>query len=188
MPSTLRMNVAAATLVVAAAAATFAPAAHAQGHAHVHGQARLDIAVEGRVLSVQFEAPLDSVLGFEHRPRTAAQRQAADAALVRLRDAASWLRPPAAAQCQVTETVVEAAVLEAPAAGSAPTGAAEAEHADVEVRVTFRCAAPEQLTAIEVDLFEAFARMKRIDVQVATARGQSKQTLRSPAKRVTLAR
>jgi hypothetical protein len=30
--------------------------------------------------------------------------------------------------------------------------------------------------------------MKRIDVQVATARGQSKQTLRPPAKRVTLAR
>jgi hypothetical protein len=173
--------------LLAAAASLFSPPASAH-KAHVHGQAQLDIAVDGPVLSVQLESPLDSVLGFEHRPRTAAQRQAADAALARLRDAASWLRPPAAAQCQVAETVVEAAVLEAPAAGSAPAGVAETEHADVEVRVAFRCAAPEQLTAIEVGLFEAFARMKRIDVQVATARGQSKQTLRPPAKRINLAR
>jgi hypothetical protein len=173
--------------LLAAAASVFSPPASA-GKAHVHGQARLDIAVEGPVLSVHLESPLDSLLGFEHRPRTAAQRQAADAALARLRDAASWLRPPAAAQCQVTETVVEAAVLEAHAAGAAPAGAAEPAHADVDVHVAFRCAAPEQLTAIEVGLFEAFARMKRIDVQVASARGQSKQTLRPPATRVTLAR
>jgi hypothetical protein len=47
--------------------------------AHVHGLVKLDVAVDAKTLTVQLEAPLDSLVGFEHRPRTAAQKQAAEA-------------------------------------------------------------------------------------------------------------
>jgi hypothetical protein len=58
-------------ICVAMALVLTSPAAVlAQEHAHVHGLVSLNVAVDGRILTVQLEAPLDSLLGFEHRPRT----------------------------------------------------------------------------------------------------------------------
>lgn len=154
--------------------------------AHVHGLVNVDIAVDGPVLVVQFEAPLDSLVGFEHRPRTAAQRQAADSAVARLNRAASLVRPDAAAKCVPTDTRVQAEALQ-PVAPGAPAPAAS-EHADLQASYSFRCAAPEQLKALELGLFAAFARIQRIDLQVAGPKGQTRLTLRPPATKVTLAR
>ena len=45
--------------------ATYAPSVLAQEHAaHVHGDAHLDVALEGDTLSLQLESPLDNLLGF----------------------------------------------------------------------------------------------------------------------------
>ena len=43
-------------------------------HAHVHGAVQLDVAVDGPTLTLTLEAPLDSVVGFERAPRTAAEK------------------------------------------------------------------------------------------------------------------
>jgi hypothetical protein len=55
----------------------------AQAHlgAHVHGLVKLGVAVQGPTVSIELDSPLDNLLGFEHRPRTAAERQAARALL-----------------------------------------------------------------------------------------------------------
>lgn len=154
--------------------------------AHVHGLVNVDVAVDGAVLVVQVEAPLDSLVGFEHRPRTATQRQAADAAIARLKDAAGLVRPDAAAKCGPAETRMQADALQ-PVPPGAPAPAA-GEHADLQVTYSFRCAAPEQLKALDLGLFAAFARIQRIDLQVAGPKGQSRQTLRPPATKVLLTR
>ena len=73
-------------------------AAGALAGPHVHGVAAIDIAVEGRALVVLLDMPLDSVVGFERAPRTAAERRAAADALARLRDAGAWLAPELAAR------------------------------------------------------------------------------------------
>lgn len=161
------------------------PASQAQpGHrAHVHGQVQANVAVQGPKLAVQFEMPLDSLLGFEHRPRTDAQRQAAQAALQQLKSPASWLKPDAAAQCTLTQTDVDAQALE-----PARPGAAEPAHADLDASYEFTCAAPALLKGLDIALMEAFKRVQRIDVQVAGSKLQSKQTLRRPATRVALTR
>jgi hypothetical protein len=44
--------------------------------AHVHGQGRLDIAVDEGVLTLRLEAPLDSLVGFERAPHSAKERDA----------------------------------------------------------------------------------------------------------------
>lgn len=162
-----------------------AAAAHATEAAHVHGLMRLDIAVEQSTLTVQLEAPLDSLLGFERAPRTAAERQAADALLQRMGDGASLFKPSAAAQCRPTEARVDSPVLQT--AGSAAHGAGH-EHADLDASYAYRCTHPEQLAHIEVGLFEAFRRLQRIEVQVAGPQQQLKQTLQRPDKRVPLRR
>lgn len=162
-----------------------APAAAQHNHSHVHGQARLDVAIDGPLLTLAFETPLDNLVGFEHRPRSAAQKQAAEAAIARLRDTGSLWQPDAAAQCTATETTLDIDALQPSAT---PAAAVAAEHAEASGRYVFRCAVPAQLKAVTQNLFEAFPRLQRLDVQVAGPAGQVKQTLRRPAKSVRLVR
>lgn len=148
----------------------------AQEHAHEHGVVRLDVAVQANTLSVQLEAPLDSVLGFEHKPRSAAERAAADAMQARLKDAAALLRPDAAAQCRLTRAEVESAAADSDG------------HADIDARYEFDCRQPERLATLDLGLFEAFPRIQRIEVQVAGPKRQSGQTLKRPARLLRLDR
>jgi hypothetical protein len=61
-------------------------------------------------------------------------------------------------------------------------------HSDLEASYEFRCNASDKATHIELRLFSAFARLKRIEVQAVIARGQMKVVLRRPNERVSLAR
>jgi hypothetical protein len=166
------------------------PVAYA-GKAHEHGVAKLDVAIEGNTLTVALESPLDSLLGFERAPRTDAERKAAADMLARLRSGGALFKIDAAAQCTLIKAEVTAPVLEA--AGKAPVAAtaakaAESDHADLSASYEYTCAQPLQLRTLELDLFDAFKRMQRIEVQVAGAQGQSKMTLRRPARTVKLTR
>jgi len=157
------------------------PAAHA-GKAHEHGVAKVDVAIEGNKLTVALESPLDSLLGFERAPRTDAERKAAADVLARLRSGAALFTADAAAQCTLSKAEISAPVLEA--AGKAPAG----DHADLDASYEFTCAQPNQLRTLDLGLFDAFRRMQRIEVQVAGAQGQSKVTLKRPARTVKLVR
>src|SRR5258706_3942509 len=86
-------------------------AAHAAGHAHAHGVARLDIAVEGSSLTVQLQSPLDNLLGFERAPRTDAERRQADAVVARLGAAAAMFSIDPAAQCKPPRVELSSAAL-----------------------------------------------------------------------------
>lgn len=175
-----------------------APSASATEAAHVHGVMKIDIALDKQVLTVQLDSPLDSLLGFEHRPKSPAQRLAADALLKRMSDGAALFRPTSAAQCALTATTVASAVLQsgvpidppasAPhsALASAPHDGERGEHADIEASYAFRCVHPDALTTVEVGLFDAFKRLQKIEVQVAGPKGQSKQTLKRPQKSIRL--
>ena len=155
--------------------------------AHVHGLVKINVAVEAKTLTVQVEAPLDSLLGFEHRPRTAAQKQAAQTVLSQMKEGATLIRPEAAALCKPSKTTVEAAALE-PAPATATPGAKEEAHADLDASFEFSCEQPDKLSYIELGLFEAFKRIQTIEVQVAGAKGQSKLTLKRPNKLLKLRR
>ena len=52
----------------------------------------------------------------------------------------------------------------------------------------FRCAQPTALSRLKLGMFDAFPRLKRVDVQVAGPQGQRKLTLRRPAQDVPLGR
>jgi hypothetical protein len=172
-------------LLLGALSAAAGPAA-AQHKAHQHGLLKLDVAVEGALLSVSLEAPPDSLVGFERAPRTEAEKRAAAESLARMRDAASLFKPDAAAQCTVAGAEVRAPVLEGSAKPGAKDGK-EDEHADLEAGYRFQCAQPAQLRTLDVGLLDAFKRIQRIETQVVTAKGQSKITLKRPARTVVLA-
>ena len=156
------------------------------GKAHEHGALKLDVAIDGKMLTIAMAAPLDNLLGFERAPRTDTERQAAAGVLARLRSpnqaAALFVMDPAA-QCTLSQATVRAPMLEP---GAKPAG--QDEHADLDADYEFSCAKPAELRTLAVGLFDAYKRIQRIDVQVAGPKGQAKATLKRPARSVKLMR
>jgi len=137
--------------------------------AHVHGVAKIDLAVDGNKLTVALEMPLDNTVGFEHLPKTGTQKAALAESLKVLKNAADLFVPSAAAQCTVESVAV---------GDPFPGGQAKADgHADVDADYVFRCAQPAALKGLETKLFKRFGRLHRIDVQRATASGQGASTM-----------
>ena len=164
----------------------------AAGKAHEHGALKLDVAIEGNKLTIGMEAPLDNLLGFERAPRTDAERKAAADVLARLRSpdkGTPLFATDAAAKCSLSKAEVRAPALEAaPATPAAAKGKAKDEHADLDASYEFNCAQASELRSLDLGLFDAYKRIQRIDVQVAGPKGQSKVTLKRPARTVKLVR
>jgi hypothetical protein len=154
------------------------------GKPHEHGVARLDVAVEAGRVSLQLELSLHDLTGFERAPRTDAERAGVAAVVARLRAAGDLFRFDGAAGCTSASTELRAPVWQlGPVAGAAP---AKDGHADLEAAYEFRCkAAP---GSVEVMLLDALPRLKRIEVQAVTGKGQMKVMLRRPNTRLVLAR
>jgi hypothetical protein len=174
--------------------------------AHEHGVARLDIGVEPQRVSLGLTMPLEALVGFERVPRSDAERNAVAAALATMRDAGRVFRIDAKAGCEPAGVTLSSEALGlglgSPAGGGAtgtstaaanPTAAKAArttqdDHADLDAGYEFRCRAGAQAGFVEIGLFEAFPRLKRIELQIATPRGQMKATLQRPNARVALVR
>jgi len=160
----------------------FSHAASTTQHAHVHGVARLDIAVEGPTVSLQLEAPLDNFLGFERAPRTAAEKQQADAAVAKLQAAAQLFRIDPAAGCTLKSVTLSSSALKL---GPPDPAEEQAGHADLDGSFEFSCKDTAKATYIDVGLFD-FKPTQRIEVQVATPAGQFRRDLSRPQQRVSL--
>ena len=176
-----------------AASTADAPAAsHAAQHAHVHGIAKLGVAVQDKTVTLVLEAPLDSLIGFEHRPTTPAQQRAVAALRARLKAPAGLFSFDAAAACELVGSEAESTVFQPASSGAAgePADANDAHeaHGDLDASFDYRCAHPERLTALDVGLFQAYPKLKKIEVDIATAGGQFRRELSSPQRRVALVR
>lgn len=192
-------------------AALAAPPAATGAPAHEHGVARLDVAVQPGRISLNLESALDTWVGFERTPRTAAERATVQAARRQLEDpGALWKLDPKAA-CGTGSAALEAALWQPPEMGgtaAAPRvqterGAVPAQgeqsragapagpdvHGDLEVQYQFDCkAAPAAAWIDAAALFTAFPRLQRLQVQVVTPRGQSAVVLRRGQTRIKLMR
>lgn len=179
-----RPHAALATLATVFMLALSAPAiAH---KAHQHGVAKLDVAVDGQRLTLGLDSPLDNLLGFERAPRTPAERQKVQAMADALKDAARVFTPDAAAGCTALPTELTAPVVGLAAAAATGTAAPADGHADLDATFSFDCRAPDALRTIEVGLFKAFPGFKRLEVQIATPRGQARRSLTPAATRIAL--
>lgn len=150
------------------------------GKAHEHGVGRLNLVQDGSQWSAELELPLDTVVGFERPPRTPAERQSAQAALKILRDPSGLIRmeapaPPLTA-CVPALKELHAPVLEGLAAGSGG-------HADARILMTIQCPDAARPQRIELPLFTAMPRLKRLEVQAVLPSGQRRLTL-TPSRRV----
>jgi hypothetical protein len=148
-----------------------------QPRAHHHGSARLQVSVDGPTLQVAFEGPADNILGFEQAPRTDAQKKTVARAEEQLKQTPQLFGTPAEAGCQPQPARVE---MKLPPAGSKET------HSEIEAEWRWVCANPGGLTFVDVLLFKAFPRLKQLQAQVVTGRGQAKAVLKPGGARVKI--
>ena len=164
------------------------PLAHAH-EAHEHGAAKVTIAVDGAQVNIGLESPLDNLLGFEHVPATPEQRKQVKEMARRMHQAETLFQLTPAAECRLESVRLESEKLDAALldpnspldSAQADSGkgqhgkgekAAKEEHGDLDADFLFTCAKPEKLNSVDVLLFTAWPRMKKIEARAVTPKGQ----------------
>ncbi|MBA2658105.1 MAG: DUF2796 domain-containing protein [Nitrosospira sp.] len=169
--------------------------AHAPG-AHVHGLAKLEIAIDDATVEINLVSPLDNLVGFEHMPRNEKERQAIKTMASKLQQPQNLFIFAPAAQCSLRSTKLESSVLSpellTPAAGveekdgkNAGRDATKSSmHGELEATWYFNCAFPQALRGLDVKLFQTFPILQRIDTAVAGPAGQSSAKLTPASTRL----
>lgn len=189
--STLRRLIA----CLACVAAWVLPAAAHQQHSHTHGRLSLDVAMDAHSITLLIESPLDSFLGFERAPRNDMERERVSQLVAQWNAADQLFQPATAAGCQLVKVELESEVLglsgehrQRHADKGVGHQPAASEHGDISIEVVFTCAKAELTPYLDIKLFDAYPRLKRIDAQVVSPQGQFKRSLRPGAARLNLVR
>ncbi len=151
------------------------PAANA-AKAHVHGEGKLDVAIDKDQITLNLELPLDAAVGFERAPKNDTEKAALAATDKTLKDAATLFVSTPAAHCTVVSTDVKIPNL----GGDGKHDHAhegEEHHADIDANYVFRCANPTALKGIETTLFKSFKRLYRLEIQRSGPSSQGAQRL-----------
>jgi len=145
-------------------------AADQQGHAaHSHGMGMLELVIQGKTVKATFEIPMESLLGHEYLPRSAAEKKAMANLKAGVAKAAYFMSFPAAAQCQEKSMKTESVMFEGK----------KSEHADLDAELEFECAKPEALTQIEFPLFAKHPRLGSLKVDMVSPKGQKSVTVKT---------
>jgi hypothetical protein len=167
------------------ACAAPASAQHRELGAHEHGRGTLNVAIEGKRVSMELEAPGADIVGFEHAAKTRPQKAAVEKAKKDLLAPRTLFKFPAAAGCTVSAATVE---LEDGGDGDAKAkGDSDHAHSEFHAQYTFDCQVPASLTSIEFAYFRVFAGAQRLDVSVITPKGQTKLEASRAKPRIDLA-
>ena len=159
------------------AAAPFLPAEAQQQHAHVHGQIKLDVAVDGPTVVIDMASPLDNIVGFERAPKTDAEKKTVEDAVAQLRAADKLFIIDPAANCKLGPVDLRSAAL-----GLGKPDASEPEgHADLDATFSFNCTNAAAARFIDLNLFSVFKGLRQVDSQIASSQGQFKRQLKRPS-------
>jgi Protein of unknown function (DUF2796) len=146
---------------------------------HEHGVGRLNIAVEGKRVSMELEVPGADIVGFEHGASTKEQKAAVSKAKTTLKSALKVFELPAEARCRLAEAkvAVEAEDHDHDAAGHENANhegkEEEGHHSEFHATYAIDCTTPEKLTGVQFRYFELFAGARKLDVNLVTEKGQN---------------
>lgn len=145
-------------------------AEHGSLAAHQHGAAQLNIVLDGQALELQLQSPAMNLVGFEHAPKSTADK--AKIAAVR-----SQLEQPqalfglSAGDCTVAKQELESPLFAAHVDSNEHEHASE--HSDIQAHYTFTCDQPDDLQQLDLrELFKRFPATDKIQVQLIGPNGQ----------------
>jgi Protein of unknown function (DUF2796) len=169
---------------------------HRQLGAHVHGHGHLNMAIEGKKLSMELEVPGSDIVGFEHEPSTPEQKAAVQEAKTKLANALVLFGPAQPAGCALDEVniVVEAEhgeehEHEHEAHDGAAGHADEAghQHSEFHANYSMTCSSISKLTSLTLEYFNDFSGAQELDVSAIGPKGQSSFEIKRDKPTIDLA-
>ncbi len=154
---------------------------------HVHGAGTLTIAVDGNTIAMDFSAPANDIIGFEHAPSTPEQQQILAQAKEKLAHPLDLFALPAAAGCTLASANVVFNAAE-PATADKPKAAdpAAPQHADFDVDYALACKDATMVTSIAFPYFKAFPNSQKLSVTIASDKGQSQYDVTRDTPQLTV--
>lgn len=144
---------------------------------HVHGVAEINIAVEGSKADVQFRAPAESVMGFEHEAKSESDRKKRDAALrtvqTKMNQVVIFDPELGCKFSEVKTTVVEEKGEPGKNAREQKDQKRTGEHREVHADFSVACDKPLSGSRASFGVYKVFPYIHEIKVQVL---GDSKQS------------
>jgi len=159
--------------------------------AHVHGQGKLNIIIEGQTMAMELEIPAWDIVGFGHEPSTDDQKEVMKAAIESLHDKPlSLFVLPKEADCKLASSKVDHEHAdehheEGHKEHKEPEKhegehkehkgeEKDAEHTEFHAKYKILCKSPEKLTSIKFAFFKRFANSKELDVTIIGKKGAKK--------------
>ncbi|MER2513087.1 MAG: DUF2796 domain-containing protein [Nitrosomonas ureae] len=129
--------------------------------AHVHGEAVLNIVLDGNSLLIEFASPAINLLGFEHTPANDAQKSILQNAKQTLM-ATDRLFYFSTATCRSENIEIEAPHMNQHEDKKHSHHSEHAEHADFHASYAFKCRQEKDLKEIMIKLFTLFPGIHQI--------------------------
>jgi len=150
--------------------------------AHEHGSASLNIAIDSSTIAMRFESPAVNIVGFEYTTKDAQQQLLIKQAKNNLSNFDAIFQLAGAVSCQTVQSSANWVTKheeshEEHEEHEEHDKAPSAEHAEFIAEYHLECTQLNNLTAINVNLFEFFPAISDLDVQVIYSGGQIKQEL-----------
>jgi hypothetical protein len=184
------------TSVFAATALALAlsPAAFAgKGHkAHEHGVANVNVVGEGNTVTIQLQAPSDSIYGFEHEAKKEADVKKRDTAIEKLRTSAEqmFVLDPSLG-CKITSNDIKPFVTESNEQKDAKSQAKadkhkEGTHSEVHATFKFECSKPVAGSKLSFAARKHFKSLRTLKIQVLSGEKQDGTTIKNDKGTVSL--
>lgn len=133
--------------------ASLNPALAREEKAHVHGAARLAIAVEGKNGKIEFAAPASAIYGFEYAAKSAKDKKIKEQGLEKLEE-------------KIAEMVVFEPLLKCEIKKDMYEVDQKDNHADVEFEFRVNCETSPLGTNVMINISKVFPRIKAVKVDV----------------------
>ncbi|GAA3953372.1 DUF2796 domain-containing protein [Allohahella marinimesophila] len=187
---------------------------HREHGAHEHGAANMTIALEEQQLIVELDSPAMNILGFEHSANTPEQKAVAADMWKRLQHpdgvisleggdcliSSADVRMP---QFDDADQEKQHGLLDSDHKAAEKKdkshhddhdekhddhheGEHKDTHSDIEATYTLKCAKPEQLKSLTVQVFETFPNFEEVQVQWVIDGRQGSQTLKAGSTEISL--
>jgi len=163
-------------LLIAAAASAHAGAPPVPTVVHI------EIAAE---ITVHLELAGIDAVGFTHKPRTSAERDAASRVVEVLGAATDWLRFNTAAQCRLSTSSIGANLYHADDP-DAPKSAPRLTRPAFDAHFTFTCDAMSALRTLDIALIERFPRVGEVIADVRAPKSHHAEIVTTPTGTVWL--
>ena len=150
-----------------------------QKDSHEHGAAKLMMALEGEKLHVEFEVPSESLIGFEHFPKSQSNRKNFNEAIKIISDPSKLFSMPIKAECILVGMNVSQSLF----SNEEEHGHDESEkseiHSEFKSNYYWNCQHLDEIESIGTQLMTFFPRIEEIRVNWISNNGQGSLELES---------